>query len=667
MKMNSVHAPSKYLTVLGGVIAILGLLTTPFAAQAQTWTSVGPVVVGSVISLALSPAYATDQTLFAGTNSGSLFKSTDGGGTWSVPLGLPLNIVSSLAFSPAYTTDQTLFAGGDNGIFKSTDGGNLWFPMFSGPAVNAIAFSPTYAADQTLFAGTSGGVYQSTDGGNNWIPTSLNYLPVNAIAFSPAYATDQTLFAGTDYSSYPLSPSGVFTSTDGGATWTWMGSGLPLLDVTSLALSPAYAFDQTLFAGADGVYKSFDGGGSWSLMSTVGLVNAIALSPAYAPLDQTLFVGSGASGVFKSTDGGGTWQAMNTGLGDLNVRSLALSPGYSSDHTLFAGTNGSSVWKLIDGFTLTLTTAGTGSGTVSGAGTYNAGQTVTVSASADNGSTFTGWTGPDATECANNSVLMDADKSCTANFTLTSLTQPDLVMTAVIPNASMVNQGGSVSVTDTVENQGSAAAGAFLIAYHLSTDPFYGNGDDITISTTRVLKSLAPGASDTATTSLDIPYSVPAGLYYLCTMADSDNRVDEADETNNTRCATLRVTVPQPDLIISKLATGAVKVTKGRAFRIGFTITNQGGSTAGPFVTEFHLSTDAMYGNGDDVPVTQTLSLPKLGGGDSFSKPSFPLVVPKTAPSGTYYVCGMTDAGFAVAESDETNNTTCTSTTIIVQ
>ena len=68
--------------------------------------------------------------------------------------------------------------------------------------------------------------------------------------------------------------------------------------------------------------------------------------------------------------------------------------------------------------TLSLTTAGTGSGSVGGAGIYDFGETAIVTAPADAGSTFTSWSGLDAAECATGSVAMTSDKSCTATFTL---------------------------------------------------------------------------------------------------------------------------------------------------------------------------------------------------------------------------------------------------------
>jgi hypothetical protein len=71
-------------------------------------------------------------------------------------------------------------------------------------------------------------------------------------------------------------------------------------------------------------------------------VQALALSLGYAT-DRTLFAGTDGGGVFKSTDGGASWSAMNEGLGNLSIGSLALTPTFP--RTLFAGTWGSSVWQ----------------------------------------------------------------------------------------------------------------------------------------------------------------------------------------------------------------------------------------------------------------------------------------------------------------------------------
>jgi hypothetical protein len=105
-------------------------------------------------------------------------------------------------------------------------------------------------------------------------------------------------------------------------------------------------------------------------------------------------------------------------------------------------------------------------------------------------------------------------------------------------------------------------------------------------------------------------------------------------------------------------------VAKGHSISVSFKIMNQGGSQAGGFVTGFQLSATANYGGG--IPIGQTVSLPSLGVGASYSNGTFGLVVPSTTPPGNYYVCGMTDTGSTVGESNEGNNTRCTTTTITV-
>jgi len=158
-------------------------------------------------------------------------------------------IVRALALSPGYAADRTLFAGtlGVGGrVFKSTDGGASWSAMgLANLGAYVLALSPNYATDRTLFAGTYRGVFQSADGGASWsaVNTGLTNLSVLALALSPGYTTDRTLFAGT-------SGGGVFRFTDGGASWGDMNRGLGNLYIPSLALTPT--FPRTLFAGTYG-------------------------------------------------------------------------------------------------------------------------------------------------------------------------------------------------------------------------------------------------------------------------------------------------------------------------------------------------------------------------------------------------------------------------------
>ncbi len=320
-----------------------------------------------ITALAISPDFANDSTVFAGSNALSGFKSVNGGASWTgLDGGLTDGEVMQLILSPNFANDGTVFAGSASGVFKSTNSGTSWSKVISATGVyyfSSLAISPNFATDGTIFAGFQGnGVFKSADGGNwNQVATGLSNLYIRALAISPDFTNDQTIFAGTD--------DGVFKSTDGGANWSQMNSGLSNLYTNSLSISPNFAIDQTIFVGTNdssgGVYKSADGGATWSQAST-GLPTtassfSLAFSPSFAS-DDTLYVGTepknGTGGsIYKSTNGGASWSPANNGLplftpvSNLPVQyvSLAISPNFASDHTLFAGPGGAGLFESTDG------------------------------------------------------------------------------------------------------------------------------------------------------------------------------------------------------------------------------------------------------------------------------------------------------------------------------
>jgi len=242
---------------------------------------------------------------------------------------------------------------------------------------------------------------------------------------------------------------------------------------------------------------------------------------------------------------------------------------------------------------------------------------------------------------------------------------PDLIMTAVTPNDTAVSSTATLSVTSSAKNQGGVSATSFKVGYILSLNTTYGDGDDVAIVTTRTISSLAGGATNTATTTLSIPSSTPAGNYYVCAKADSAGAITELDETNNTLCSAATVSVPQSDLVMTAVSTTATILAPGGAFTLANTAQNQGNFPAGSSAVGFHLSTNTTYGDGDDVAMTATRTIASLAAGAT-SASTTGLTVPAATPFGTYYVCAMADSGNTVSESNETNNSLCTTATIQV-
>ena len=298
-------------------------------------------------SLAISPDFANDGILFAGTSSG-VFRTLDGGLNWSPSSSHPYqHFVYAIALSPNFSQDTTLFAATSRGLIKSIDGGANWFnPIYSGWSdfrATDIVLSPDFASDEALFISVWGdGVYRSVDGGQTLTEVNQGIsdtgLQITALTISPAFPTDGTVYVA-------LGQEGVFKSTNFGNLWQAMNNGIdeqaPQTDVHyfDLAISPAYASDKTvLLAAWEGLHLTRSGGKYWWHLDTFSrrMIRAFCLSPNYAT-DGTVFAGAYGGGIFKSTDNGDSWFAFSEGLTNMFLASLAVSPAYALDNTVFAG------------------------------------------------------------------------------------------------------------------------------------------------------------------------------------------------------------------------------------------------------------------------------------------------------------------------------------------
>src|SRR4051794_10952832 len=115
--------------VCGEILLITSVLTLQPVMAATTWQQTGGV--GSQVS-SLAIDRTTPQTVYAGTITNGMLKSTNGGTSWSaVSSGLTNTWIKALAIDP--TTPQTIYAGTyGSGVFKSTNGGTSWSAGTSG-------------------------------------------------------------------------------------------------------------------------------------------------------------------------------------------------------------------------------------------------------------------------------------------------------------------------------------------------------------------------------------------------------------------------------------------------------------------------------------------------------------------------------------------------------
>jgi photosystem II stability/assembly factor-like uncharacterized protein len=302
------------------LLSLGALVPGPVLAKLQGWTQVG--LRGQALSsVAASPQYDLDRTLFAG-GDGQVWRSSDGGRTWT-PHAVAEGTVVDLAVSPAFESDETVFAAVDSsGLYRSTDGGDTWDQVFAHEMVTAVVLSPAFARDGTAYLGAarvpSAGVHRSTDGGDSWRPASAG-MPnvfVYSLAISPGYETDRTLLAGTN--------AWVCQTTNSGDQWQWVLGGVPRGAFAALALPPNFPQQPLAFAAeAALVFRGSSGSGWQGVRATAQPVTALAVSPAFAA-DRRVFAGTAGGGLLVSTDGGAAWAPANTGLGNLDVRDLAV-------------------------------------------------------------------------------------------------------------------------------------------------------------------------------------------------------------------------------------------------------------------------------------------------------------------------------------------------------
>ena len=175
-----------------------------------------------------------DASVFYGRDADTIYKSTDGGRSWTempaeLERGGSINGLFGLAAVPG--ASGTLFASTYAGLFKTTDGAKSWTKSGGGipySRVQCIAVDP---ASKAIYAGTEGeGVFKSRDGGATWTAAGkLGRVSVQFLRIDPDGSTiDAAVWK-----------KGVFRSTDGGVTWARIGGEPPHPDVLTLAADPS--------------------------------------------------------------------------------------------------------------------------------------------------------------------------------------------------------------------------------------------------------------------------------------------------------------------------------------------------------------------------------------------------------------------------------------------
>ena len=185
------------------------------------------------ISMVASPNFAEDGTLFAGTLDYGVLHSLDRGSSWQARhYGLLDMRVFVTAVSPLFAQDQTVLAGTPTGIFFSPNGGLAWREADvpdEDDAVLSIAFSYGYRLDGLIAAGTEAGMLlKSLDAGHTWqyMETPCAGKSINALSFLPQRESDPLMLLGA--------ADRIYVSA-GGSRWQARDAGQTVLTLASYA------------------------------------------------------------------------------------------------------------------------------------------------------------------------------------------------------------------------------------------------------------------------------------------------------------------------------------------------------------------------------------------------------------------------------------------------
>ena len=362
-----------------------GRSASPYASLVNSfssWTSIGPAPIGlsgvgnetagRITSIAIDPK--NSQTLYIGGATGGVWKTTNGGTTWT-PLtdnecGLA---IGSVAVDPV--NPQIVYAGtGEEnfssdsyqgcGVLRSTNGGATWtqlgattFISASGTAsrIGKLVIDPASAGSTTtttLFAASQTGLWKSDNSGSTWT-LSLAGIMTDMVA-DPTTPGVFTVAVGS--TSGP-SINGIYRTTDYGANWTKLSGGLPTSSVGRIALGMSPSMPNVLYAAVQttsantllGIWKTFDAGNTWTKLaatnascSTQCWYNLVLAVDPSQP-DRVMF---GGVSLYASSDGGISFSTMGSGVVHVDHHAFVFDP--ATPGTMYSGNDGG-IFRSVDG------------------------------------------------------------------------------------------------------------------------------------------------------------------------------------------------------------------------------------------------------------------------------------------------------------------------------
>lgn len=401
---GSVVGAEQYMTALNNYyVCNNGFPSSPWTSLGQNPTPSDKQDIGIIISVAVDPG--SNNVIYAGSNSAGLWKTTNGGATWTNKtdvLGIASLGINSIAVDP--NNSNNILAGTGTrsygwswinpagiGVLKSTDGGNTWITTniasFPGDFLNIEAIKYHPINSNIVYAVGNKIIYKSTNGGTSWNTVFVNPSAerVDFIDLEIDILDNNIIYASTNYSGLNATTAPnvaqLFVSTNAGLTWSNKTPPQTILNDTiayamSIDLTPADASNvyvtYTNGSSQQFIRKSSNNGTTWTLVNQFGTIsgwgwwkNEFEVSNTNI---NTFYLGGNT--MYKSTNSGASWSNISQyypGLPAINsthadIRALVQLPSMSGDFLIMGNdggvaktTNGGSLWTNINGDGLIIT------------------------------------------------------------------------------------------------------------------------------------------------------------------------------------------------------------------------------------------------------------------------------------------------------------------------